>query len=188
MLEIQYWIKDRFGLGDAKIGQMSRNAPQLLTSKIETLEEKVDWVQTALSLSDEELGKLYGQFPTLFGYDPVENLEPKLRFLRLTFDLSDDTLREMLLRMPGLFTYSEKTTEKKLHFYAKLIGKKAAKELVVERPYLIVNYSLERRLEPRLEEVQKSGVKVRWDKTMINRFARRSDEVGKVWTGRCEMI
>ena len=43
--------------------------------------------------------------------------------------------------------------EKKLNFYVKLVGERAAKKLVVERPYLIANYSLENRLEPRLKEV-----------------------------------
>ena len=156
---------------------MCRNVPQLLTSKIETLEEKVDWVQEALSLSDDELCGLFREFPILFTLNPVKRLEPRLQFLRLTFQLNDDGMREMLLRMPGLFAYSEETMEKKLNFYAKLIGKKAAKKLVSEKPYLIGNYSLEKRLEPRLKEVQKSGKKVKWDESMIKRLALRSDEV-----------
>ena len=127
-------------MGDARIGQMCRNVPQLLTSKIETLEEKVDWVQEALSLSDDELCGLFREFPILFTLNPVKRLEPRLQFLRLTFQLNDDGMREMLLRMPGLFAYSEETMEKKLNFYAKLIGKKAAKKLVSEKPYLIGNY------------------------------------------------
>ena len=47
--------------------------------------------------------------------------------------------------------------------------------MVVERPYLIGNFSVENRLEPRLEEVRKSGEKVKWYKTTINRLAVRSD-------------
>ena len=52
MLESQQWMKDRLGLGDARISQMSRNAPQLLILKLETLEEKADWLQKELNLHD----------------------------------------------------------------------------------------------------------------------------------------
>ena len=175
MIEIQQWISERLGLSDSKIAQMSTSTPQVLTAKISTLGEKVDWVQTALSLRDDDLCELFGKFSPLFGYCPKKNLEPKLQFLRMTFELSDDALKELLLRMPGLFSSSEGTIEKKYRFYTRLIGESAAKKLVVERPYLIVNFSLENRLKPRLEEVRKSGEKVKWDETTINRLATRSD-------------
>ena len=48
--------------------------------------------------------------------------------------------------------------------------------MVVERPYLIGNFSVENRLETRLEEVRKSGEKVKWDETTIKRLATRTDE------------
>ena len=177
MVEVRHWIAERLGLNDSRIAQMCRNVPDVLhvTSKIETLGEKVDWVQTALSLSDDEVCELFGRYPPLFVCNPEQNLEPKLQFLRLTFELSDDVLKEMLLRMPALFCYSEKTMEMKLNFYTKLIGESAAKKLVIERPYLIGNFSLENRLEPRLEEVRKSGEKVKWDETMISRLATRTN-------------
>ena len=80
--------------------------------------EKVDWVQVALSLSDDEVCELFGRYPRLFGCNPEQNLEPNLRFLRVTFELSDDVLKEILLRMPALFCYSENIMETKLNFYA----------------------------------------------------------------------
>ena len=66
ILEIQDWMAERLDLGDARIAQMCRNSPQLLSIKISTLDGKVNWVQTALSLSDEELSDLFGKHPTLF--------------------------------------------------------------------------------------------------------------------------
>ena len=98
MLGIQQWMKNRLGLGDAKIAQMCRNSPQILTMKVATLEEKVDWAQAAMSLSDEELCELFGQFPSLFGYDPVQKLQPKLRYLRKRLNLDDQGLKDLVTK------------------------------------------------------------------------------------------
>ena len=176
MIEIQQWIKDRLGLEGARIAQMCRNTPDVLTSKIQTLGEKVDWLQKELRLHDEELSKLISARPEIVvNLNMERKVKPKIKYLRQTFQLNNVTLREMLLRMPSLLTYSEKTMEKKLNFYVKLVGERDAKKLFIERPYLIANYSVEERLEPRLEEVRKSGEKVKWDETLINRLAVRSD-------------
>lgn len=142
---------------------------------MKTLEEKADWLQKELRLYDKELSKLISDQPEILNMSIDKKIKPKIKYLCQTFQLNDDEVKELLLRCYNLFSYSQKTMEKKLNFYVKLVGERAAKKLVVERPYLIANYSLENRLEPRLEEVRKSGEKVKWDKTTINRLAVRSD-------------
>ena len=117
MKEMMHWLKDRLGLDSAKIAQTCSNWPHVLTSKLTTLEEKVDWIQEALSLSDGELGKLFGTMPVLFGLSIKKNLAPRLEFLRLTFALDDEELKNLVTKQPGLFTMSEKDIEEKLHFY-----------------------------------------------------------------------
>ena len=65
--------------------------------------------------------------------------------------------------------------EEKFQFYSNLVGEREAKRLVVERGYLLAR-SLEKRLKPRLEEVEKSGVKDRWNRTLINRLSERTNK------------
>ena len=172
MEENQQWIQQRFGLGDAKIAQMCRNRPSdMLFSKISTLEEKTASIQADLSLSDEELSDLVSKYPQILGYCPEKNLRPKLRYLRTRFELDDDALKNLVLKAPSLLAYGD--VEEKLQFYSNLVGEKQAKRLVVER-YNLLNQSLKNRLKPRLEEVEISGVKVRWNETLIQRLAGRT--------------
>ena len=175
ILEVQDWMAERLGLGDAKIAQMCRNNPQILARKTSTLEGKVNWVQTALSLSDEELSDLFGKHPVLFQYSS-DNLEPKMRFLQKTFDLSDQGLKDLVTKQPSLFPKSEKDIEEKLQFYSALVGKREAKRLVIKSSNLLVK-SLEKVLKPRLSQIQNAGEKVVWTEQLIQRLARRSDDL-----------
>ena len=54
MLEVQKWLKDRFDFGDATIGKLCRNMPQLLIANIETLDERAKEIQ-------EELRRISGR-------------------------------------------------------------------------------------------------------------------------------
>ena len=176
MLESQQWMKDRLGLGDSKIAQMCRNTPYLMISKVATLEDKVDWVQTALSLNDDELCKLFGKFPSLLTLSPDRNIVPKLRFLRFTFELDDEELKNLVTKRPSLFTMSEKDIEEKLQFYSELVGETEAKRLVIKSPNLLT-VSLKKCLRPRLAEVESAGKKIIWTETLIQRLARRTPEL-----------
>ena len=174
MKELQQWIQQRFDLGDAKIAQMCRNMPQLLFSNITTLDDKADSIQAVLSLSDDELSDLVSKSPAILCcYSIEENIKPKLRYLRTRFELDDDALKNLVLNAPSLFGCSEGDIEEKLQFYSALVGEREAKRLVIKSSNLL-RQSLEIRLKPRLEEVEKRGVKVKWNETLIQRLARRT--------------
>ena len=174
MKESQQWIQQRFGLGDTRIAQMCRNRLDLLFSNTTTLDDKADSIQSELFLSDDELSDLVSKSPAILcGYSPEENIKPKLRYLRTRFELDDDALKHLVLKAPQLFGLSEGDIEEKLQFYSNLVGERAAKRLVINSSNLL-NQSLEKRLKPRLEEVEKSGAKVRWNDTLIQRLARRT--------------
>ena len=176
MSEIQQWLKDRLGLGDARIARMSMNKPEILASKVTTLEDKVDRLQAAMSLSDEELGHLFGKYPNLFGYSPEKKIEPKLRFLRKRLGLDDQGLKEVILKCPSLLSRTEEDIDEKIKFYSGLVGESKAKRIVTKSSNLL-KISLEKRLKPRLSEVQKAGIKVVWTEQLIQRLARRTDDV-----------
>ena len=174
MKESQQWIQERFGLGDAKIAQMCRNRSQLLYANTTTLGDKAASIQTALSLSDDELSDLVSKSPAILCcYSIEENIKPKLRYLRTRFQLDDDALKNLVLNAPALFGLSRDNIEEKLQFYSALVGEREAKRLVIKSSNLL-RQSLEKRLKPRLEEVEKSGVKVRWNETLIQRLAIRT--------------
>ena len=189
MKEIQQWIQERFGLGDARIAQMCRNRPELLYANTSTLNKKAESIQAVLSLSDEELSNLVAKYPSILCCNPEENLMPKLQYLRTRFELDDDALKHLVLNAYTLVGLAEDTIEEKLHFYSKLVGEREAKRLVVKSSNLL-RQSLKKRLKPRLEEVEKSGTKVRWNETLIKRLAERSNalwerhKLGEVKRGR----
>lgn len=136
----------------------------------------VDWLQKALNLTHDEVVAFVAKFPSIFCYNIEERLEQKLGYLRERFGLDDEHLKDLLLRMPGLFSYSDEKIEEKLQFYSILVGETEAKKFVMESPNLIVTASLDKRLQPRLAEVKKGGIKVKWDRTLIQRLARRYDD------------
>jgi len=137
-------------------------------------EEKADSIQADISLSDDELSALVSKFPAILCcYSIEENIKPKLRYLRTRFELDDDALKNLVLKAPQLFGLSEGDIEEKLQFYSNLVGEREAKRLVIKSNSLLIQ-SLKKRLKPRLEEVEKSGVKVRWNETLIQRLARRT--------------
>ena len=180
MLDSQKWIQERFGLVDAKIAQMCRNRPELLFSNTTTLNNKADSIQADLSLTDDELSGLVSKFPTILGFSIEKKIRPKLRYLRVRFELDEDALKDLLLKAPSLFGLADDTIEKKLQFYSNIVGEREAKRLVIKSNNLL-KVSLEKRLKPRLEEVEKSGVKVRWNETLIQRLARRRNETWEAY-------
>ena len=96
-----------------------------------------------------------------------------MSYLQTRLELDDDRVKEMLRKDPPLLTLATDTIETKLTFYAALLGKKEAKRMVIESTNLL-KVSLEHKLKPRLAEVQKLGIKVKWDKTLAQRLARRT--------------
>ena len=137
MKESQQWIQERFGLGDARIAQMSRNMPPLLYANTTTLNDKADSIQADLSLSDEELSDLVSKFPNVLGLSTEENVRPKLQYLRTRFELDDDTLKNWILNAASLFSLADDTIEEKLSFYSNLVGEREARRLVVESSNLL---------------------------------------------------
>ena len=88
--------------------------------------------------------------------------------------MDDDALKDLVLKAPQLFGYPTGTIEEKLQFYSNLVGEEEVKRLVVKSSNLL-NQSL-KKLNSRLEEVKKSGAKVRWNETLIQRLARRTPD------------
>ena len=174
IIGVQEWLRCRVGLDDATIGKLMRRRPEFMTSNISTIEGKARWIQSEFSLSDGELTNLLGKSHLLLSSE--EKLETMCRFYRLTFELDDEGLKDLVMKQPNLFKTSIKDIERKLQFYSELVGKKKAKRLVIKSSNLLL-VSLKNRLKPRLSEVQIAGKKVGWTEQLIQRLARRSDDL-----------
>ena len=154
---------------------MCRTHCHLLLRNSTSLSKKADSIQAALSLSDEELSDLVAKYPSILSVSTEKNLRPKLQYLRTRFQLDDDSLKNLLLNQQPLLGLSEGNIEDKFQFYSNLIGEREAKRLVVKSSNLLTK-SLEKRLKPRLEEVEKMGVKVRWSEILVRRLAIRTPD------------
>ena len=174
MLEVQKWMKDRFDFGDATIGKLCRNMPQLLIANIETLDERAKEIQEELSLDDKELSKAISSVPNLLSQSVEDNIRPKMNFFRCTFALDVEEMKSLILRYPILLRYSIKDSlDPKVQFYSKLSGEAVAKEAILENPNLLT-VSQKSRLQPRLAEVEEQDGAVRWTKTLLIRMATRT--------------
>ena len=96
--------------------------------------------------------------------------------MRKRLGLDDQGLKEVILKCPSLLSRTEEDIDEKIKFYSGLVGESKAKRIVTKSSNLL-KISLEKRLKPRLSEVQKAGIKVVWTEQLIQRLARRTDDV-----------
>ena len=78
----------------------------VLSTSIDVLESKLDWLQTRFDLDDAGLRKIVLTFPQLFNYSVEDNMAPKLAYLEREISLSRPVLREHVLRNPAILGYS----------------------------------------------------------------------------------
>ena len=167
------WLQDRLNLDTNDIAKICCNAPCVLGFSSDRLEDILRFIQSCLDLTDKELANFICRYPVILGINVEEKIPPRMSYLQTRLELDDDRVKEMLRKDPPLLTLATDTIETKLTFYAALLGKKEAKRMVIESTNLL-KVSLEHKLKPRLAEVQKLGIKVKWDKTLAQRLARRT--------------
>ena len=175
MLQKIDWLQDRMNLDIKTMARIISSTPWILGQSVRTLEENIQFIGNSLDLPDNEVGELISKYPAILPFNVNENLLPMMSYLQKRFELDAKSLKEILRRNPRLLPMSiEESIEPKLEFYGALIGEKKAKRLVMKSINLLI-VSLEKKLKPRLAEVQKSGVKIDWDETLIQRLARRNN-------------
>lgn len=78
--------------------------PPIFWLRAELLQEKMDFLQSALHLDTDELTFLVTSYPQILGLSIQENLQPKVSFL--LNHLTMDQLREFIDYQPSLLAYS----------------------------------------------------------------------------------
>ena len=173
------WLLNLLGGNKSVVERVFRNNPQLLGFTIETLQNKVDWYQKKLSLTDEEIRKVVAQSPTILSLGIEDGkMDNKISHIQQIFELNNEEFKELFLSRPEIVALSaEKNIGPKLELYGSLIGKERARKLVVESSNLLLP-SMEELIQPRLDEVDKSYEYVKWTETLLRRLVRRQP---KAW-------
>ena len=65
---------------DIALSKLVQIMPPILGLSSDNTEQKLDWLQQNLSLTDDELSKMIQRCPTILGLNIDSNLEPKLAF------------------------------------------------------------------------------------------------------------
>lgn len=174
LIESHEWILNLLGGSKSKTAQVCRNRPQLLTGSTELLQNKVDWYQGRLSLTDEEFRKVVANYPTILAISIKDGkMDKKISNLQDICGINDEEFKELFLRRPELVALSAKENiEPKLDLYGSLIGKETARKLVVESSNLLLK-SMDKWIIPRLKEVDKAYEYVEWTETLLRRLVVR---------------
>ena len=96
----------RLELDAPQLKKLVVKQPSLLSTSIDTLESKLDWLQNRLDLDDAGLRKTVLQLPAVLGSSVEDNLAPKLDFLAREIGLSRAELRDWVVTTPSLLGLS----------------------------------------------------------------------------------
>jgi hypothetical protein len=162
-------------LDNKRLSKLVQTLPAVLGYSIkDNLEPKLVWLQDRLSLDDKSLSKLVQKLPSVLSYNVEDNLEPKLSWLQDRFSLDDKSLSKLVQTMPSVLGYNvEGNLEPTIEFYEDCVGSNAAIPTIAMDPILL-GYSLENRLKPRLAQVQEAGIPL--DTGTISRMAKYTGE------------
>ena len=89
-------------LSDSQLVKLVIELPQLPRNK-NTI-SSLEFFQSQMSFSQQELKKLFLKNPSLLGYNVATKIEPKISFFKRRLNLNNAHLITLLLRNPNLFT------------------------------------------------------------------------------------
>mmetsp|Transcript_20161 Transcript_20161/g.48430 ORF Transcript_20161/g.48430 Transcript_20161/m.48430 type:complete len:337 (+) Transcript_20161:170-1180(+) len=171
------YLEERLLLDKSPLRKIVLRCPSVLTMSMgnNNIGPKLNWLQHRLALDDLALSKMIQRKPQTLSFNVDTNIEPTLNWIQQRLDLDDAALSKMIQRLPSLLGYNVETNiEPTLNFYIQALGnEKEALALVIHYPSLI-SYSLTKRLEPRLREVQDAGIDI--DTACLTRLAKYTHE------------
>jgi hypothetical protein len=162
-------------LDDKSLSKLVQTLPSVLGLSIEeNLEPKLVWLQERLSLDDKSLSKLVQRLPAVLGLSIEDNLEPKLSWLQERLELDCKSLCSVIQLLPSLLGMGIETNiDPTIEFYEDCVGSNAAIQMIAKNPR-ILGSSLEKRLKPRLAQVQEAVIPL--DTATITRMAQYTEK------------
>ncbi len=146
-------LRTRLALSKAELERVARH---LLVGARETVEPKLDWLQTRLELDAAQLKRMVVTHPSLLTLGVEATRAPTVDWLQRRLGLDAAQLRKMVLRLPPLLGYSvEGNMAPKLDWLQDRLKLDAAqlKKVVVPFPALL-GYRVEDNLAPKLDWLQ----------------------------------
>lgn len=134
--------------------------PQLLTHSVENvLKPKLEFVETTLLdlQIHDSLRRIVSRFPPIFWLSP-DLLQHKVNYLSQKVDLTADEMKGVILTFPQILGLSvDQNVEPTITFLLTSLTQKELKTFFLYQPSLFA-YSLEKRIRPRLEQLQANGI------------------------------
>ena len=95
-------LQERLGIGQKEAGKVYLAAARILSSSLETLENKMNWLQDRLNLNKSQLRTILERDPEVLGLSVENNIEPTLNNIQSGLELSDEELTKLTVRTPDL--------------------------------------------------------------------------------------
>ena len=166
--QIAYFYLQSLGLSETTMWKITLEAGSVLGLSVPNLRNKVQFLQTIFSLTDEELQQVLTQFPTILQTSVENNLKPTIQFLEkeLLFEEKNklnkknepdlSKLKYMIIQYPCILCYSIPNLKKKLHFFRSSLGLSynQTSMLLMQNPQLIT-LSVKQNLQPKVHFFRK---------------------------------
>ena len=95
-------LQERLGISQKEAGQVYLAEARLLSSSLETLESKMNWLQDRLNLNKSQLRTIIERDPAVLGLSVENNIEPTLNNIQSGLELSDEELTKLTVRTPDV--------------------------------------------------------------------------------------
>ena len=131
-------------------------------------------------MDDETLTKIVRRNPAILSYSPLEKIEPNLKWLEENLELRDlPQLQKTISNYPRLIGVNVTSNLKpKLDLLKMCLGDEKGVEYARRIPRSLA-VSMKNTLEPRLDQVQKAGIKV--DLVVFRKLVEMSKESWDQW-------
>ena len=95
-------LQERLGISKTAVGRLFLKKNRLLGSSLETMENRLDWLQARLDLNKAQLLKILGRRADVLTLSTEDNVEPSLDNIQSVLELSDKELTKMIVKQPDL--------------------------------------------------------------------------------------
>ena len=110
-------LQNRLGIYQKAAGKLCLLANGLLNVALETLEDKMDWMQASLNLKKADLWKVMKRSPKELTLSIEDNLQPSLENIQTSLQMTDKELTKMIVRTPKLLEQNFSSEKLAVRFF-----------------------------------------------------------------------
>lgn len=138
-----------FGMEETDTLALVASAPIILSYKVETINDKLLWLQDYGGQSPEHIVKIIRNQPSILGLNPVENMGPNLAWLKEMFG---DQATEILHKYPCILCASLDSMRRKPSYIGEALGLGDGETMkLLRRAPPLMTLCIDRNLRPKLD-------------------------------------